>query len=90
MTVVIWTLPDCSRCDALKKALHAVGTSFSERKLSRLMSGEDCHLDAMVSYAWNDLAPLMMVDDVFLDLDAIDAIIGGGECTNSHCRIRPV
>jgi glutaredoxin len=91
MDAVVWTLPDCPRCDKVKAALRAGGRPVCEKNLEKLRSGEEPDVDAMAQLMLTDeLAPLVRTDDRFLGLEEIDRLIEEGDgCSNSNCRSLP-
>ena len=65
-TVTIWTLPGCSRCEAVKAALG--DGAFEERSLRAARDGEDPDaVDVLAQLAMQDHeAPVVRIDGAFI------------------------
>lgn len=75
MDVVVWTLPDCPRCEKAKAALRAGGLSVTERELRRLRSGEEPDVDAMAQLLLTDeTTPLVRANGRFWEPEEIDVL----------------
>ena len=64
--VTIWSQEDCMMCEAAKTFFESKGYTVDERPISKLMTGEAKHMDAMVALAMqNNVLPLVRVNGVF-------------------------
>jgi len=67
MIVTIWEQEDCPLCENAIALYKAKGIEPDVRCISKLMSGAEEHVDAMVALAMqNNVLPLVRADGVFL------------------------
>ena len=88
MTAVVWTLPDCPRCERVKQALRTGGVPVEVRDLRLLRSGEEPDVEAMTQLVMTgEEAPLVCIGGRFLDPEEIAGLMEGRDgCSNSNCH----
>lgn len=91
MTVTVWTMPECPRCDRVKETLRAGGFAPLVKELAKLRSGTEPDVDAMAHLIMSgELAPIVLIGGQLLEPDEVDQLIEGNlECLNSNCHIPP-
>ena len=77
MTAIVWTLPECPKCEAVITELKRRHRKITRLSLEELSSGEEPDIDAMAHLAMTaGAAPIVFLDGRFLEPEEISALIG--------------
>lgn len=78
MEAHIWTLPACTRCSKVVKALRGMGRKIIRHSVDKLRSGEEPDPVAMAALViGGGIAPIVRIEGMFLDPDEVDALVEG-------------
>lgn len=76
MRATVWTLSECSKCEAVISELKRRHRKVTRLSLEKLSSGEEPDIDAMAHLAMTGgAAPIVFIDGRFLESDEINALI---------------
>lgn len=76
MTAIVWTLPECPKCESVISELRQRHRKITRLSLEKLASGEEPDIDAMAHLAMTGgAAPIVFIDGRFLEPEEINQLI---------------